>query len=74
MNHAIVRSDNIVDTPLLRGWNEVGLGVLSEWKNSSLEEVYHDIVNQLQGNPFVYEEKEEENNAEVVEEKPVLPA
>lgn len=69
-----MRSDNIVDTPLLRGWNEVGLGVLSEWKNSSLEEVYHDIVNQLQGNPFVYEEKEEENNAEVVEEKPVLPA
>lgn len=48
--------------------------MLSEWKNSSLEEVYHDIVNQLQGNPFVYEEKEEENNAEVVEEKPVLPA
>ena len=69
-----MRSDNIVDTPLLRGWTEVGLGVLSEWKNSSLEEVYHDIVNQLQGNPFVYEEKEEENNAEVVEEKPVLPA
>ena len=69
-----MRSDNIVDTPLLRGWNEVGLGVLSEWKNSSLEEVYHDIVDQLQGNPFVYEEKEEENNAEVVEEKPVLPA
>ena len=69
-----MRSDNIVDTPLLRGWNEVGLGVLSEWKNSSLEEVYHDIVNQLQGDPFVYEEKEEENNAEVVEEKPVLPA
>ena len=69
-----MRSDNIVDTPLLRGWNEVGVGVLSEWKNSSLEEVYHDIVNQLQGNPFVYEEKEEENNAEVVEEKPVLPA
>ena len=69
-----MRSDNIVDTPLLRGWNEVGLGVLSEWKNSSLEEVYHDIVDQLQGDPFVYEEKEEENNAEVVEEKPVLPA
>ena len=69
-----MRSDNIVDTPLLRGWNEVGVGVLSEWKNSSLEEVYHDIVDQLQGDPFVYEEKEEENNAEVVEEKPVLPA
>ena len=69
-----MRSDNIVDTPLLRGWNDVGLGVLSEWKNSSLEEVYHDIVDQLQGDPFVYEEKEEENNAEVVEEKPVLPA
>lgn len=69
-----MRSDNIVDTPLLRGWNEVGLGVLSEWKNSSLEEVYHDIVDQLQGNPFVYEEKEEEKSQEVVEEKPVLPA
>ena len=69
-----MRSDNFVDTPLLRGWNEVGLGVLSEWKNSSLEEVYHDIVNQLQGNPFVYEEKEEEKSQEVVEEKPVLPA
>lgn len=69
-----MRSDNIVDTPLLRGWNEVGLGVLSEWKNSSLEEVYHDIVNQLQGDPFVYEEKEEEKSQEVVEEKPVLPA
>ena len=61
MNHAIVRSDNIVDTPLLRGWNEVRVGVLPEWKNSSLEEVYHDIVNQLQGDPFMYEEKEEEN-------------
>ena len=48
--------------------------MLLKWKNSSLEEVYHDIVNQLQGDPFVYEEKEEENNAEVVEEKPVLPA
>ena len=48
--------------------------MLSEWKNSSLEEVYHDIVNQLQGNPFVYEEKEEEKSQEVVEEKPVLPA
>ena len=69
-----MRSDNFVDTPLLRGWNEVGLGVLSEWKNSSLEEVYHDIVDQLQGNPFVYEEKEEEKSQEVVEEKPVLPA
>lgn len=69
-----MRSDNFVDTPLLRGWNEVGLGVLSEWKNSSLEEVYHDIVNQLQGDPFVYEEKEEEKSQEVVEEKPVLPA
>ena len=69
-----MRSDNIVDTPLLRGWNEVGEGVLPEWKNSSLEEVYHDIVNQLQGNPFVYEEKEEEKSPEVVEEKPVLPA
>ncbi len=69
-----MRSDNIVDTPLLRGWNEVGLGVLSEWKNSSLEEVYHDIVDQLQGDPFVYEEKEEEKSQEVVEEKPVLPA
>ena len=69
-----MRSDNIVDTPLLRGWNEVGLGVLSEWKNSSLEEVYHDIVDQLQGDPFVYEEKEEEKTQEVVEEKPVLPA
>ncbi|KAM7455325.1 hypothetical protein BLSTO_03921 [Blastocystis sp. subtype 1] len=63
LNHAIVRSDNIVDTPLLRGWNE----------NSSLEEVYHDIVNQLQGDPFVYE-KEEEKSPEIVEEKPVLPA
>ena len=69
-----MRSDNIVDTPLLRGWNEVGLGVLSEWKNSSLEEVYHDIVDQLQGDPFAYEEKEEEKSQEVVEEKPVLPA
>ena len=69
-----MRSDNIVDTPLLRGWNEVGLGVLSEWKNSSLEEVYHDIVDQLQGDPYVYEEKEEEKSQEVVEEKPVLPA
>lgn len=69
-----MRSDNFVDTPLLRGWNEVGLGVLSEWKNSSLEEVYHDIVDQLQGDPFVYEEKEEEKSQEVVEEKPVLPA
>ena len=47
--------------------------MLSEWKNSSLEEVYHDIVNQLQGDPFVYEEKEEKS-PEVVEEKPVLPA
>ena len=74
MNHAIVRSDNFVDTPLLRGWNEVGLGVLLKWKNSSLEEVYHDIVNQLQGDPFVYEEKEEEKSPEIVEEKPVLPA
>lgn len=69
-----MRSDNIVDTPLLRGWNEVGLGVLLKWKNSSLEEVYHDIVDQLQGDPFVYEEKEEEKSQEVVEEKPVLPA
>ena len=73
MNHAIVRSDNFVDTPLLRGWNEVGVGVLFEWKNSSLEEVYHDIVNQLQGDPFVYE-NEEEKSPEIVEEKPVLPA
>ncbi|KAK8820455.1 hypothetical protein WA577_006517 [Blastocystis sp. JDR] len=64
LNHAIVRSDSIVDTPLLRGWNE----------NSSLEEVYHDIVNQLQGDPFMYEEKEEEKSPEIVEEKPVLPA
>ena len=48
--------------------------MLSEWKNSSLEEVYHDIVDQLQGDPFVYEEKEEEKSQEVVEEKPVLPA
>lgn len=47
--------------------------MLFEWKNSSLEEVYHDIVNQLQGNPFMYEE-EEEKSPEVVEEKPVLPA
>ena len=69
-----MRSDNIVDTPLLRGWNEVGVGVLLKWKNSSLEEVYHDIVDQLQGDPFVYEEKEEEKSQEVVEEKPVLPA
>lgn len=69
-----MRSDNIVDTPLLRGWNEVGLCVLLKWKNSSLEEVYHDIVDQLQGDPFVYEEKEEEKSPEVVEEKPVLPA
>ena len=69
-----MRSDNIVDTPLLRGWNEVGLCVLLKWKNSSLEEVYHDIVDQLQGDPFVYEEKEEEKSQEVVEEKPVLPA
>lgn len=69
-----MRNDNFVDTPLLRCWNEVGLGVLLKWKNSSLEEVYHDIVNQLQGDPFVYEEKEEEKSPEVVEEKPVLPA
>ena len=48
--------------------------MLFEWKNSSLEEVYHDIVDQLQGDPFVYEEKEEEKSPEVVEEKPVLPA
>ena len=69
-----MRSDNIVDTPLLHGWNEVGgVGVLFEWKNSSLEEVYHDIVNQLQGDPFMYEE-EEEKSPEIVEEKPVLPA
>ena len=47
--------------------------MLFEWKNSSLEEVYHDIVDQLQGNPFMYEE-EEEKSPEVVEEKPVLPA
>ena len=48
--------------------------MLLKWKNSSLEEVYHDIVDQLQGDPFVYEEKEEEKSQEVVEEKPVLPA
>ena len=69
-----MRSDNIVDTPLLRSWNEVGVGMLLKWKNSSLEEVYHNIVNQLQGDPFVYEEKEEEKSPEIVEEKPVLPA
>lgn len=48
-------------------------GVLFEWKGSSLEEVYHNIVNQLQGDPFVYEE-DEKNSPEIVEEKPVLPA
>ena len=47
--------------------------MLFEWKNSSLEEVYHDIVDQLQGDPFMYEE-EEEKSPEIVEEKPVLPA
>ena len=68
-----MRSDNIVDTPLLRGWNEVGVGMLPEWEGSSLEEVYHDIVNQLQGDPFVYEE-DDKKSPEIVEEKPVLPA
>ena len=47
--------------------------MLLKWKNSSLEEVYHNIVNQLQGDPFIYEE-EEEKSPEIVEEKPVLPA
>lgn len=42
-------------------------------QNSSLEDVYHNIVDQLQGDPYKYQ-TEEEDTPEAAEEQPVLPA
>lgn len=49
--------------------------ILVEMQNSSLEDVYHNIVDQLQGDPYKYNDGEEEESAsETAVEQPVLPA
>lgn len=50
--------------------------ILVEMQNSSLEDVYHNIVDQLQGDPYTYDDdkEEEESASETAVEQPVLPA